>query len=128
MTEINTQGGAAVQGDVAAHDLTMRDRYDQRASGSSVTFQNPDSAELWRAILSLGAQMCEMQSRLSDRISGVDFKLDDLPNRVNKLEVKVDPLPIPVPVMIPILLSVWISIGFGLFIALLLIGAYFIIV
>jgi hypothetical protein len=123
MDETNTQGGAAVQGDARAErDLTMRDRYEQQ---HSVTFQNPDSAELWRAILALGTQMSEMQARLSDRINAVDFKLDDLPNRVGKLEIKVDPEQLPV--MIPIFLALWISVGFGLFLALLLVGAYFII-
>jgi len=125
MDEINTQGGAAVQGDVDTRDFIGRDT--QRMIGD-VNFLNKDSERIWQALMDTNTKIAALQERLGDKIALVDFKLDDLPRRVGVLEVKVEPVPVPVPVMVPILLSVWISIGFGLFIALLLVGAYFIIV
>jgi len=95
--EIQTGGGAAM-GDAHTRDFTARDS-SQQHTGSSVTFQNPDSAELWRAIITVSNQLSELQARLNDKINDVAFKLDDLPNRVNKLEVKVDPVPVPIPVV-----------------------------
>lgn len=70
----------------AGGNITGRD--DARHQVGSVTFQSNDNAILWNAIISLG-----------DKIGEVREKLDDLPNRVAKLEVarleiKVDPLPV----------------------------------
>jgi hypothetical protein len=55
--------------------------------GGGLTGQ--DSAQLWNAILPLGNQVAEQNASLVDRIGRVDFKLDDLPDRARKLEVKI---------------------------------------
>lgn len=93
MDEITTGGGAVVQGDANTRDLTGRDSHQQN---SSVTFQNPDSAELWRAIIALGNQISELQAKVNDRVTELAIKMDDLPRRVGKLEVRVEPVPVPV--------------------------------
>lgn len=89
MSETNTSGGASVTGNVDTGSFTGRDsrqQSDQR--GGSVHFQSQDNAILWQAIIELG-----------DKISSVREKLDDLPNRVAKLEVQFQPVPVPLPVI-----------------------------
>lgn len=78
---VNTGGGAATNEARVAGDFTGRD------ARQHVTFQSTDNAIIWNAIIDLG-----------NSISSVREKLDDLPNRVAKLEVQFQPLPIPLPV------------------------------
>lgn len=119
--ETKTGGGAAIEGDAnVGGNMTGRDasydqrteqrQYDQRTDnrlydqrrdqrqyeqrddqrGGSVTLQmpplqNPDSVALWQEIQKVG-----------QKIYDVDFKLDDLPGRVGRLEVQIQPVPLPV--------------------------------
>lgn len=118
--ETKTGGGAAIEGDAqvggdfTGHDTfdqrTEQRQYDQRADnrmydqrrdqrryeqwddqrGGNVTLQmpplqSPDSVALWQEI-----------QRVGQKIYDVDFKLDDLPKRVGKLEVQIQPVPLPV--------------------------------
>lgn len=110
--EISTGGGAAAHDVQAQRDVTMRDRlHDQR--GGSVTFQSQDNAILWQAIIELG-----------NSISSVREKLDDLPNRVAKLEVQFQPVPMPLPIIYPPLWAV-LSLTFVIVvIAAFFVGAY----
>lgn len=77
---VNTGGGAATQGNVVANRFTGHNdqsNYEDHRSGN-VTFQNPDNAVLLTAIFST-----------KDQIADVSLKLDGLPERVRKLEVRI---------------------------------------
>lgn len=94
----DTGGGVAVQGGVetGGGKMTGRDdvRYSPNATTGSITFGNQDNAILWNAIVMLG-------DRLNERINTIDVKLDDLPARVGKLEVRVPPITVPVALAFP---------------------------
>lgn len=93
-TVTDTGGGAAVQGNVetgGGHVIGRDDmRYSPSGNISGVTFTNQDNAMLWNALIAL-----------SEKVNVVDVKLDDLPNRVGKLEVKVDPASVPIALTFP---------------------------
>ncbi len=91
--KIETGGGSVVRRDVDAQEFIGRD---QRHGGSNITFQSQDNAQLWGAIISLSNQLADMQDRLNDKIGVVAIKLDGLPDRVNKLEIKVPPIFTPI--------------------------------
>ena len=144
-TKIDTSGGAAIGGNVDTaggavigrddqkqfnqrtgqrqcdqrqdnrqHDQRTNQRnYEQRddSRGGNVTFQNADNAVLWQEL-----------RMVNEKISEVRFLLDDIPNRVRILEVKIDPLPVtvPIPVVYP---PTWLIIILVIIIA--VIGAFF---
>lgn len=100
-TTVDTGGGATVGRNVNARDFAGRDDVQYGSSGSSVTFNNPDNARIWVALMN------QMQS-----LSDVAIKLDDLPNIVNRLITKVEVLEklqvavkvetVPIPVVVPL--------------------------
>lgn len=97
-TVTDTGGGAAVQGGVTTGGghVTGRDdvRYAPNATTGNITFGNQDNAILMNAIITMG-------DRLNTRINAIDVKLDDLPGRVGKLELKVDPKSVPITLAFP---------------------------
>lgn len=109
-TVTNTGGAAAVQGDVhtGGGNMTGHDsvRYAPNTTTGNVTFGNQDNAILMNAIITMGNQVNErinaVGNDLNNKINTVDVKLDDLPARVGKLEVKVEPVPVPIPLTIPL--------------------------
>lgn len=146
MDETKTEGGAAVGGDVGVGgDFAGRDAYDQRTEqrlydqradnrvydqrrdqrqyeqrddqrGGNVTLQMPplqsqDSIALWQEI-----------QRIVQKIYDVDFKLDDLPRRVSKLEVQIQPVPVPIVYVPPWLAILLIALG-----SIIVVGAAFVI-
>ncbi len=112
----HTGGGAAIEGDVGTGggDMVGRDKHQARTDhrveqlAANVTFQSQDTAVLWQEI-----------RRVNERVGDVRFLLDDLPNRVARLEVQVQPIqvPIPVPIIHPLVWAVITIVAFG-------VGAY----
>lgn len=74
MNETQTGGGAAVRGNVdTGGDFAGRDRM-----ASNIHFSSQDNARIWEQLIALG-----------DKISQVNIRLDDLPDRVKILEVRI---------------------------------------
>lgn len=98
-TQTDTAGGAATQGNVVSDRFTGRDdlrNYQDHRSGN-VTFQNPDNAVLLTAIFAT-----------NDRVAAVDSKLDNLPDRVAKLEVRI---PLSTWILLAILIAILVFSG-----------------
>lgn len=91
MVDETSAGGAAIDGNVSSGGGNVTGRDDRRdprqRSDQNITFTSQDNLTLYLTLQDMRADIRQNNAYISD----VNVRLDDLPNRVSKLEIVLKP-------------------------------------